>query len=291
MRSSDAPASDACMWAKARPERICSRPPLHEARAFKCMCRCSMTRRRPCGRRALASRDEAIVSACRIRALLVVVQGSGHPSGELDARSLGIAQARLLAATEPVWRSASALPSAAHPAEGEVTSPGHRRPGTRFPHPAEQQPDVRGVAHTDLLSSNTLVEGRAGFRSDEFRQSAISLSLATRTGSQAPGRRARRTGPQDPLVPRRRAGASIGARPALLQSSGRGLQRSRPPDPFSAGACSRADSSKRHPGALPLCGEDPPALSKRSSDFAVHRRAAAHACWTLAISRCVGSWP
>ena len=88
--------------------------------------------------------------------LLRFVQGSSHPSGELDGRSLAIARARLVAATEPVRRSASALPNAAHPTEGEVTSPGHRRPGARFPHPAEQQPDVRGVAHTDLLKLDSI---------------------------------------------------------------------------------------------------------------------------------------
>jgi hypothetical protein len=42
--SSRCGGSDDCCWAKARAERICSRPSLPQARASRCMCRCTMTR-------------------------------------------------------------------------------------------------------------------------------------------------------------------------------------------------------------------------------------------------------
>jgi hypothetical protein len=38
------PRSGRLLWAKARAERICARPSLPQARASRCMCRCTMTR-------------------------------------------------------------------------------------------------------------------------------------------------------------------------------------------------------------------------------------------------------
>jgi hypothetical protein len=39
-------AAGAPFWAKARAERSCTRPPLREAHASRCMCRCTITRQR-----------------------------------------------------------------------------------------------------------------------------------------------------------------------------------------------------------------------------------------------------